>query len=684
MALGRCELDGLTQTDVADGILRKAESFYKAGSFGEAAATLGPLVERAMPDPTALRMLGLCRLGLGNPIGALSPLQQAYRLVPADPNAQLHFGVALRSIGRHAEAAPLFRSALAALLADPAPCINLAGCLLALGDAKGAVQIASEACHRAPGLSAAHYTYGLAWLAFGEPARAEEAFKAAVALTPAFADAWVNLGLARYRLGFVEGAKLCMVNALRISPSHRAAIANLGAFMRLTGEPEAAELLLHEALERDPDAVEIRISISTELLQDDRPADALLLLEPPAPVDPHLRAQWGLQRASALVLVGRTEEARSIVTSIEDPTPDIAPLMLWRRLLLAVADGDTVGAITFAEAMEAALDAAGEAVQPEHQIGAAFNLAKFWSGLAQPTRAVAFWARGHRRLSHYQPFSRRVHEAFVNANITAFSHERLQTGARANNADPAPVFIVGMPRSGTTLVEQILATHHDVHGAGERASLGQLFTALGGARETADAVNRVAQLDTAELDTMAAQYLGRLHTLAPSKSRIVDKMPGNFNQLGLVGTMLPGARIIHCIRDPRDVGLSIFSYRFLGYHGYSHDLADLGWYIGQHNRLMAHWAIAMPNPVLTLRLDDWVEDFAATLARVLSFLGLVHDPACELFYENDRTVRTVSRYQVRQPINSSGIGRWRGYAEALAPMIEQLDKFGALNAWTTK
>jgi hypothetical protein len=175
--------------------------------------------------------------------------------------------------------------------------------------------------------------------------------------------------------------------------------------------------------------------------------------------------------------------------------------------------------------------------------------------------------------------------------------------------------------------------------------------------------------------------LAELHALAPSAARIVDKMPGNFLYLGLVGLMLPGARIIHCARDPRDIGLSIFTFRFHGSHGYAHDLSDLGWYIGQHDRLMAHWKSALSNPVLTVRLSDWVADFDATLERLLAHLELPFDANCARFYEQDAHVRTVSRAQVRQPINARGLNRWTTFAAELAPMIAELERAGSLADW---
>jgi hypothetical protein len=275
-----------------------------------------------------------------------------------------------------------------------------------------------------------------------------------------------------------------------------------------------------------------------------------------------------------------------------------------------------------------------------------------------------------------QPYSREAARAFIDAQIAGFDAASF-AGPRAANADPAPVFIVGMPRSGTTLCEQILDAHRDVHGAGERNALNEAFGRLSG-------TDGILRLTAPELDGAAASYLAALHALAPAKARIVDKMPGNELYLGLVGRMLPGAKIIHCVRDPRDIGLSIWTYRFYGEHPYAHDLADLGWTIAERTRLMAHWRTALPNKILTVALSDWVGDFQGTLACVLAHLELPPDANCARFYESEREVRTASRTQVRQPVNARGLGRWRGFAKELAPLIEELKAAGMVEKEATK
>ena len=553
------------------------------------------------------------------------------------------------------------------------------------GDAPAALAAERDACLADPQRAEAHYAFGQAWISAGKPARAEQSFAIAVKLKPGFADAWVNLGLACYSQGAIEDAKRAMANALHAQPGHAAASSNLAALLRLTGRYEAAEAMLRQALARNPHDAGARLNLVADALQEERAADALALLnevDPPAD-DIAAARHWHLQRALALIALNRPDKARTALAEFDalgPAPPELKPLRLWRDALLALAEGRRVEARAAAEEMEATLDAMGPGAVFEHKIMARYDLAKFWSREGEDSKAFAQWRAGHAQLKTLQPFSRETTRAYDDAAIATFTPERFASGPRASSADAAPVFIVGMPRSGTTLVEQILGAHANAHGAGERPALGRLAWRLG-AGENADSIARIAALNPAALDAEAEAYLKELHALAPDKARIVDKMPGNYLYVWLIALLFPQARIIHCVRDPRDIGLSIFTFRFFGEHGYAHDLADLGWMIGEQDRLMKHWQAVLPVPILTLRLDDWVTDFDATLARVLAHVDLPPDPASARFYEADSRVRTVSRAQVRQPVNARGLGRWRAYAHELAPLIQELERSAALDDW---
>ena len=230
----------------------------------------------------------------------------------------------------------------------------------------------------------------------------------------------------------------------------------------------------------------------------------------------------------------------------------------------------------------------------EHKIMARYDLAKFWSRQGEDAKAFAQWRAGHALLRPIQPFSREATRAYDDAAIATFTPERF--------ADRPPR---RQRRSDAGVHRRHAALGHDAgradprrasasaHGAGERPALGRLAWRLG-AGETPESIARIAALDQATLDAEAEAYLKELRALAPGKSRIVDKMPGNYLYVWLIALLFPNAKIIHCVRDPRDIGFSIFTFRFHGEHGYAHDLADLGWMIGEQDRLMKHWKVACP------------------------------------------------------------------------------------------
>jgi hypothetical protein len=232
-----------------------------------------------------------------------------------------------------------------------------------------------------------------------------------------------------------------------------------------------------------------------------------------------------------------------------------------------------------------------------------------------------------------------------------------------------------MPRSGTSLVEQILASHPGVFGAGERKLLGQVWNAMSstfaGRRAFPEAV---AAMTEAQLGDLGARYVGELARLAPSARRITDKPPSNFFFAGVIDLALPNARLVHVARDPVDTCFSCFSKLFADGNPYSYDLAELGRYYRHYEALMAHWRRVLPaGRILDVRYEDLVGDLEGETRRMLSHCGLEWDPRCLAYHRTERPVLTASAVQVRQPIYQHSIGRWRCYEPFLAPLIEALN-----------
>ena len=241
-----------------------------------------------------------------------------------------------------------------------------------------------------------------------------------------------------------------------------------------------------------------------------------------------------------------------------------------------------------------------------------------------------------------------------------------------------PVFIIGLPRSGTSLVEQILASHPEVHGAGELTDIGRLAQSLRvRVRSDKRFPDSALDIEQAQVAPLAQIYLDRLHGLAPDAVRITDKMPSNFLYLGFIALLYPGARVIHCRRDPRDVGLSCYFQNFSHRPAFAYDLGDIGFYNREYERLMAHWRTVAPVSIHDIDYETLIAEQERESRRLVEFCGLAWDDACLAFHKSGRAVRTASSWQVRQPIYRNSARRWRNYEPHLAPLIDALDGGGA-------
>ena len=269
-------------------------------------------------------------------------------------------------------------------------------------------------------------------------------------------------------------------------------------------------------------------------------------------------------------------------------------------------------------------------------------------------------------------FDVEAYRGWVDSMIDLFSPELLKTKAGIGDPSKIPVFIVGMPRSGTTLTEQICASHPAVHGAGEITKLRRLAKSIGFSQASLGAFRQsVTAMNREKSCALAADYLSYLRRPSPEPQRIVDKMTHNFESIGLIALLFPRARIIHCRRDAIDTCVSCFMTNFNDKHGYNADMQKLGLYYREYDRLMRHWNAILPGRIYECRYETLVADQEAESRLLIQYLGLPWDDACLRFYEHDRCVNTPSRWQVRQPLASS-VKRWKNYEGRIQPLIEAL------------
>ncbi len=577
--------------------------------------------------------------GLGGVLFALSKLDEAetccrkvVRLARRDPRAHHNLSTVLLVRGAADEAADCAREALR-LKPDYAEAHNNLGAAHLAGEAydEGAVAL-REALRLAPSYPEAHNNLGMALLGTGELNEAIASFRAAIEARPEYVEAHSNLGKTFRHMGYKAEAEQAYREALRHNPEFPGALVGLAAVNMDWGDVNASLALYNELLEHRPDA-------------------------------PSALAG----KATILDLMGDVEGSYAIIAPLVDAsqaTPGIASV--FGRI--AGRFGQRDKAIALLEDLLAGPEPTKEEQRVMH-----FALGKLYDGVDAFDEALHHFAAGNALLP--TPFNPQRFSNKIDRIIAYSSKENLAKLPRASNDSELPVFVVGTPRSGTSLTEQILASHPQVHGAGELDDIPGIVRSLAGGPGKEDTYPEcTADLDQDAIVTFAERHLAMLHERAGGAVRVTDKMPYNFLHLGLISQLFPKARVIHCVRDPLDTCLSCFFQLFLRGNFQTYRLEHLGAYHTHYQRLMQHWREVLDLQIIDLRYEDLVADLETHSRQMVDFVGLDWDLQCLRFHESERVVYTASYDQVRQPIYSRSVGRWRHYEKHLAPLIEALGR----------
>jgi len=451
---------------------------------------------------------------------------------------------------------------------------------------------------------------------------------AALRLRPDVAEIHYRVAMGLWQIERSDLARDHLLEALRLRPDYAAAHGALGRLLLIVGQIEPAARHARRAVELAPDSAEFAVALASVLEADrDSPAAWEIL-------DRLMAAGHEFTRLALLFAIMAPQQNREIEALVMvDRCLATAPMALprWRASLHFAAANllDRMGRYDEAFAHAAAGNAArGVGYEP-----------------GQAQRPV-------------QTF------------IEYFTRPTLRRLPRATHGNETPVFIVGVPRSGTTLVEQILASHPAVYGAGELDWVFGLWeTAVQKHGSPFTPITHCLDRMTArDLDKLAEQYLAPLAALGFAAARITDKMPTNFLHLGLISLLFPQARIIHVRRDPLDTCLSCYMTDFAAGHDFTTSLSSLGHFHGQYDRLMAHWKNVLDVPIIEVAYEELVTDVEGQSRRMIEFLDLPWDDRCLRFYENTRFIATASNAQVRRPIYQKSISRWRNYEKHLGPL----------------
>lgn len=653
---------------------------------------------------------------------------------PRSAEALHLLGIIIHDTGKADEAIDLVRQAIAAEPRVPLYHSNLCEMCRLAKRTEEAVAAGRLAIALAPNYPQALNNLGIAYFDSEDFEAAADCYRRSIALLPDFAEAHSNLGNALRALKKFDEAIAAHKEALRLKPTYGDGYNNLGTVLRDLKRFREADENYRKALSLKPRDPAILNNLALSATQQKRFDDALALLSSSAAIDPKnhetfnflaslwierkdlTKARSSVERALALkpdyaeafnVLgritfeEGRTAEAVELYRKALALKPDLADAFnnLGNSLkelgkfdeareaylaALAIDPRSTAVFVNLADARKFQPDdpyiAQMEALildpdcSDEERTQLHFALGKAYGDLKEHTQSIQHLIAGGALKRKEVPYDEPTMMALFERIKTVFTRDLVRRNGGLGDPSSLPVLIVGMPRSGTTLVEQILSSHPKVFGAGELPDLAAVIGtvhAYGG--QPIPYPEFVPTMGPQQLRQFGASYVARLRQRSATAERITDKLPANFLYAGLAHLAMPNARFIHVKRNPVDTCVSCFSKLFTGEQAHTYDLAELGRYYRAYDALMAHWRRVLPPGVmLEVQYEEVVADIETQARRIVAHVGLDWDEACLAFYENDRPIRTASATQVRQPIYNTSVGRWRAYGDLLEPLLAAL------------
>jgi len=650
----------------------RAREYLGLGHHEQAAASARAALQ-LLPDNLAARcILGLALRALGQNEEAVAELK---RYLEEQPDAAAIHGQvaeALGCLGQLDDAAIHFRRAVELEPSVDTWCTRLGQVLMDLGRPEEALPHFEEAVRLRPEVAVLRDSLGEALRALRRLDEAEAAYLDAIRLGPRLGIAHLHLGLVYVAQDRDDEALRLLKRAVELEPNEPAYWEILAAFyQRLERSPEAI-VCWRRLLELGPaDPAHAHLALAWVLLEESRVAEAephYLAAQALAPDSPDVQLDLGLFHQDR----GEPDLAEAAFRKAIELEPDHGPAHARLASLLAakLPDSDLLRVRQLVD---------DPRTSQTHRASLLFALARvrdgrgdYAAGAAYSREANALKLAVAPRFRHFDPDR---HHRLIDSLVGAFGREFFDRVAGAGLQTRQLAFIIGLPRSGTTLMEQVLASHPQVFGAGElplaRRTYELLPTMLGVDAPSADCV---AHLDPLTIHSLAQAYLERVLGLAgerQSAERIVDKMPDNAYHLGLLIGLFPRATIIHCRRDLRDVALSSWMADFRSVL-WANDPGHIATRFQAHHRIMEHWRATLPAEIHEVVYEELVDDLEGVGRRILAALGLDWHPACLEFHRTSRTVRSSSSNQVRNPLYRSSVGRWKNYEHELADLFTAL------------
>ena len=678
-----------------------ASALRQQGKLDEAIACWRRALELKPDFVEVHNNVGNAAMDQGKLEDAVACYRRALELKPDYVQAHNNLGVALKRQGKLDQAIACCRRALE-LKPDYAEAhYNLGNAVMGQGNFDEAIACWRRALELKPDYAEAHNNLGVAFKDQGKLDQAIACYRRTLELKPDYAEAHHNLGIAFRDQGKLDEAIACWRRALELKPNYAEAHNDLGVALQDQGKLDEAVACCRRALELKPDYAEAHNNLGSLLQGQGKPDEAIACYRRALGLKPGY-AEADSNLGKVLQDQGKLVEAAACCRRALELKPDYADARCNLGSVL-VETGDLQGAedsfrgalgsnrrfalahFKLAELLGGKLpenDLAAERrllqetdLTDEQRLLLHFGLAKVLDARGEYRDAAEHLDRGNAlQLSEWRKHGReydpKVYELLVNRMIGVSTPDFFERVRGFGLESELPVFVVGLPRSGTTLVEQILAGHSRVFAAGEIKLVNDTVAALGG--QSADRIEGLRQLNRQTADRLASQHLEKLRAFSPAALRIVDKMPDNYLYLGLLASLFPRAKLIHCRCDLRDVAVSCWMTHFLEVR-WANDQRHIALRFYQYERIMEHWRKVLPAPLLEVDYEETVADLEGVARKLVAWCGLAWEPSCVEFHRAKRPVRTASAVQVREPVFSTSVGRWKHYEQDMTSLFTRLE-----------
>ncbi len=496
---------------------------------------------------------------------------------------------------------------------------------------------------------------------------AERSYKKAIGINSDYFEAHNNLGSVLLSGGRLEEAVQSFRRAVDIYPTHPLLLSNLGNALQAQGVNEEAIRWLTKAIVQNPDFADAHYNLGNAFIELNEIDEATCSYQKAIECNPkHRYAHHGL--GNALSAQGEIDMAIAAYRKSIELNPGLtqAHRSLSKNRKFCDYDDDI-------RAMDALYLEGG--LSSEQKMHLVFALGKAYEDIGEFGKAIDYFCEATSLKRASLEYSISEAEALFEKIKVAFPAASVADQKSSGNSDPTPIFIVGMPRSGTSLVEQILASHPEVFGAGELFVLQDLVGEVSTKYSLGDYPGCFYGMDSGIYQELGSEYIARIRRFSNDARYITDKMPHNFLRIGLIKRALPGARIIHCSRSPMDNCLSLFKNYFAAGHNYSYDMTELGQYYKLYLGLMQYWRDTLPGSFYELNYESLVTDQEDQVRQLLSYCNLLWHDACLDFHKTNRKIGTASNAQVRRRIYTDSVGLWERYGNQLGPLREAIDGY---------